>query len=47
MKNNFRLISKIQEPGKPAAALPAFVYIPSFPLLIPMHMLMRGMRSMH
>jgi hypothetical protein len=40
---NFKIHFTLQ----PTAALPAHIFVGSFPLLIPTHMLMRGMRSMH
>ncbi len=37
---------RVYKPGQPTSPVPAFIYIPAFPLLIPKHMFMRGMRSM-
>ncbi len=47
MKSAFFINVKIYLPGRPASSLPDFLYIPFFPLLIPKHMFMRGMPSMH
>jgi hypothetical protein len=43
---SLRLQVKLKIPGRPTAGLPAFIYIPFFPLLIPQHMFMRGMPCM-